>query len=752
MKKCVKCKLEFNDEFTFCPECGSKLEKKNDKLDLFEDFNDSENTDLSNLDDLFNLDNAVYNDNNINFDSLDNDLVMQAELAFAKGDYTKAKKIYTKLLEDTNYSLDILEKYIKLISLNYTKLDYSFIPLIIKAESSKEFAKQEKSKSLFFEYCYQYKLLLINNFKIQLKKLYIQKNDNEAIILLNKYIEEKKQEEMLALLKLAEERKRLEEEELARKKEEKRLKELREFEKKALNFKETPPKEGYSLNTTFFGKYNNKQLKWFCISLSPYYSLLICATTLNQIKFNDDNYELEYESSSIRKYLNNDFYNNCFSKEEKEVILKNSSLDNVFLLHNYEFKKYFNGRIEKKFLQSTWSSDTRKFFSSSDPSNNSYYINAVLLNNNDDDTLNENKYAGFCPCILVKKYKDIYLPDEYISYKLEYEKKLEGFKENLKLIKKEEKEIDNQLILFKYKKIKNTYHILGLSNIGKETENLDLVIPALTGFYVEINESAFEEMQNIISVTFNNKLTILNNKIFYNCHNLKKVTLNDTITHIGMHCFEGTNIKEIDFKNVKEIGDYAFANTQLESLTITKNIKYFNMTAFQDCKSLTNICSLNENYYIHENTIIYFLNNSAYASLIGGPYKNNELDILEDIKGRKVHSIEKNAFKNNKYIENVCFSKCISKIGEMAFENCTNLKSIRGFTNELENIGSSAFENCINLKKVKGLVNCHASMNSRAFYGCKSLKKICINSHSFYLQKHCFISYVFEKYTIVKEK
>ncbi len=95
---------------------------------------------------------------------------------------------------------------------------------------------------------------------------------------------------------------------------------------------------GYSPNTTYYFKY--EPLKWRV--LDPSTCLILCETIIdaqayqNVVRKSDDGrylvgttstYANNYASSTIRTWLNNDFYNIAFNGEEKEKI-KNTTINN----------------------------------------------------------------------------------------------------------------------------------------------------------------------------------------------------------------------------------------------------------------------------------------------------------------------------------------------------------------------------------------------------------------------------------------
>ena len=86
--------------------------------------------------------------------------------------------------------------------------------------------------------------------------------------------------------------------------------------------------------------------------------------------------------------------------------------------------------------------------------------------------------------------------------------------------------------------------------------------------------------------------------------------------------------------------------------------------------------------------------------------------------------INEGAFKNLKSLKEVQFGNQVISIGDNAFENCTNLRSIT-LPDSLEIIGPYAFYKCTNLKEVHlgaGLLE----IDGYAFSECTSLRSIVI--------------------------
>jgi len=92
----------------------------------------------------------------------------------------------------------------------------------------------------------------------------------------------------------------------------------------------------------------------------------------------------------------------------------------------------------------------------------------------------------------------------------------------------------------------------------------------------------------------------------------------------------------------------------------------------------------------------------------------------------KVTAIEKNAFKNNKYIKKLVIGDNVTTIGANAFYGCTKLKTVTLGKN-VATISSKAFYKCTSLTTIT-LPSKVKKIGTSAFYGCKKLKTITIKT------------------------
>ena len=126
-------------------------------------------------------------------------------------------------------------------------------------------------------------------------------------------------------------------------------------------------------DTLTFGKYeqdndtgNGKEdIEWQVLAKEDGKILLLAKKGLDGVQFNTSKAEVSWETSSIRSFCNNDFFNNAFEENEKKRVLEssvnadknpqktgvsqgNNTTDKVFILSAVEISKYFTVNDSRK--------------------------------------------------------------------------------------------------------------------------------------------------------------------------------------------------------------------------------------------------------------------------------------------------------------------------------------------------------------------------------------------------------------------
>ncbi len=211
-----------------------------------------------------------------------------------------------------------------------------------------------------------------------------------------------------------------------------------------------------------------------------------------------------------------------------------------------------------------------------------------------------------------------------------------------------------------------------------------------------------EFYNEIKSVIIENGITaIKEEKAFYKCANLRKVTMDSSVEKISDNAFsQCKKIKEVVFPGVKKIGAYAFYNCgKLENVSLSENIENIGKYAFcntslggevlirKDCRY---------GYCAFRNTKLKKVEYEEGIENISRLVSNCN---LEEIKlPESAVTIETCAFRSCGF-KSIKIPDRVERICSYAFMNCTSLKRVQ-LPSSLQDLSRGAFLNCINLKKV----------------------------------------------------
>ena len=208
----------------------------------------------------------------------------------------------------------------------------------------------------------------------------------------------------------------------------------------------------------------------------------------------------------------------------------------------------------------------------------------------------------------------------------------------------------------------------------------------------------------------------IGNFAFY-CTELEEISLPKEVKIIGMGAFlKCTELKEISLsEELRTIGAFAFARClNLKEIDLPTELNTIGFNAFLECKNL-------EEIKIPEK--LKYIGTAAFSDIgnvkLSSKNKNFKLDkdkVLIDIKKKKIIHCSLD-FEGKYNVPNE-----IAAIGHGAFSYCTKLEEIT-LPNGLQSIGMTAFARCSGLKEIK-LPEGIKSIGGFAFFGCSGLKEI----------------------------
>ena len=227
---------------------------------------------------------------------------------------------------------------------------------------------------------------------------------------------------------------------------------------------------------------------------------------------------------------------------------------------------------------------------------------------------------------------------------------------------------------------------------------------------------------------------------FYNCENLIKVLIPNSVTSIEYGAFgECSNLSEIVIPNgVKKIGGRAFLGcSSLEVITIPPSVIELGKAAF--C-GVQKVISNNARFKIDSAGVLI---DTVSGKILDAPQTISKHYFVPD----GVTCIEDCAFKNCTKLSKITLSNSVYEIKRSAFWGCSNLSTVV-CPDSVTSIGSGAFRDCIKLTNItlptgiteiedSTFFNCPCLTNinipngvkkigDRAFCGCISLEVITI--------------------------
>ena len=217
-------------------------------------------------------------------------------------------------------------------------------------------------------------------------------------------------------------------------------------------------------------------------------------------------------------------------------------------------------------------------------------------------------------------------------------------------------------------------------------------------------------------------------KVAYQCvdRDLEEYTIKDGTVTLADELFESSQGNAFHIPaSVEQIGNGAFAYTQIKALPEMLGLKRIGGEAFYGCKNLKKLTIPETVEYIGGRAFYGCSNiwsltyNAINAECESFMEPNAPLEKI--VIGGKVRRLPNGIFSGREFTE-VALPSCLERIDDYAFSGCENLTTIN-LSDSIRYIGKSVFSGCQNLTTIN-LSDSIRYIGDGAFYGCSSLKNI----------------------------
>ena len=218
-----------------------------------------------------------------------------------------------------------------------------------------------------------------------------------------------------------------------------------------------------------------------------------------------------------------------------------------------------------------------------------------------------------------------------------------------------------------------------------------------------IGSGAFEGCKNLTGLTISQNVTVIPQSFCEGCWNIKEITIPNGVTHIKRKAFYGTQISTLTIpRSIKEIGSEISMNSKISHITYKGPRSQWEKLAISDSNRFK---SSSDNIYEPPIESGKFYAADSQTELTWELESNYTLRI-SGIGKLPDYDNDQNKAPWSEYassIQEIILDNLITRIGNYAFHNCTNLREIRSnstnrttgcYNYAIEEIGESAFEFC----------------------------------------------------------
>ena len=211
-----------------------------------------------------------------------------------------------------------------------------------------------------------------------------------------------------------------------------------------------------------------------------------------------------------------------------------------------------------------------------------------------------------------------------------------------------------------------------------------------------ISEGAFTLCTSLTSINIPSSVTSIGNYGFWSCRSLTSIDIPSGVTSIGESAFRycsGLTSITVEATTPPTLGNYAFDYTNDCPIYVPAD----SLRAYQIASGWRN--------YASRLRVIPKFSGKWLATYNGGTTSSAECDSTSAITNGEVITTN---------LTTIEIGKCVTSVGENAFQGCSSLTSI-DLPFSIASIGSSTFENCTSLTSITCLATTPPTLGSHTF-------------------------------------
>ncbi|MBD5089082.1 MAG: leucine-rich repeat domain-containing protein [Clostridiales bacterium] len=237
----------------------------------------------------------------------------------------------------------------------------------------------------------------------------------------------------------------------------------------------------------------------------------------------------------------------------------------------------------------------------------------------------------------------------------------------------------------------------------------------------EICTYAFHDCSQLSSASIAGE--VICHGAFQGCSQLRNVNLSEGVKEIWIYAFSNcSKLKKINIpEGLEEIGEFAFENcSSLKGkIVIPKSVKVLDRGLFAGCNKLEGLSVAKENEVYCSDKYGNIYNKKKTKLIYGSPYAK------EVIVSKGITELGEFAFAENSNLKSIKLPKGLAKIEFGAFRGCSKLESVN-IPEGVEKIEVEAFSGCSSLRGKMVIPKSVKSIEAYSFQGCIRLKELSV--------------------------